>query len=625
MRPFQFMVGTRGVIDRRTLVEGARWAESIGCSHLAIHDHLSPQLAPIPVLTAVAMATDRLALCPLVFNNDLRHPAVLAQDLATIDILSEGRLIPRRLARRARPGRSRTRRGAARRHLARVRDTPWHRGHIRRRHPMAVAALPAFRTRAFIDGAFRDAASGETFVTENPATGQPLASIAAGDAADIDAAVAAARRAFDDGRWSNQAPADRKTTLLRFADLLDANLEELALLDSLEAGKPITDCREGDLPETVKTFRWFAEAIDKVFDSVAPTGPEALGLIVREPIGVVGAVLPWNFPILMAAWKAAPALAAGNSLVIKPAELTSLSTIRMAELAVEAGIPDGVLNVVPGLGETAGQALGRHTGVDMLSFTGSTEVGRYFLKYSAESNLKRITLEMGGKSPQVVLADPPDLDRVAEQVLIAGLMNMGENCSCGSRLLVHRSVRDALVDRLVDGLGEWPVGDPQAPATRVGPMIERPHLDKVLGYIEAGRGEGARIVAGGERTLADTGGYFVAPTIFDDVANTMTIAREEIFGPVISLIPFDDEEEAITLANQTSYGLAASVYTTNLDRAIRFSRALKAGTVGVNAYSEGDITTPFGGYKESGFGGRDKGLEAFDQYTEKKTIWFALG
>jgi len=490
---------------------------------------------------------------------------------------------------------------------------------------MAVAALPAFRTKAFIDGEFRDAASGETFVTENPATGRPLASVAAGDTADIDAAVGAARRAFDDGRWSKRAPAERKRILLDFADLLESNAEELALLDSLEAGKPITDCRDVDLPDTVKTFRWFAEAIDKVFDSVAPTGQDALALIVREPIGVVGAVLPWNFPILMAAWKAAPALAAGNTMVIKPAELTSLSTIRMAELAVEAGLPEGVLNVVPGLGETAGQALGRHMNVDMLSFTGSTEVGRFFLKYAAESNLKRITLEMGGKSPQVVLADAPDLDRVAEQVLFAGLVNMGENCSCGSRLLVDRSVRDDLVERLVDGLKAWPVGDPQDPETRLGPMIERPHLDKVLGYIEAGRAEGARVVTGGERTRTDSGGYFVAPTIFDDVRNTMRIAREEIFGPIISLVPFDDEDEAVTLANQTNYGLAASVYTTNLDRAIRVSRAIKAGTVGVNAYSEGDVTTPFGGFKESGFGGRDKGLEAFDQYTEKKTIWFALG
>jgi gamma-glutamyl-gamma-aminobutyraldehyde dehydrogenase len=489
---------------------------------------------------------------------------------------------------------------------------------------MVVAANPTFRTDAFIDGAFMRAQSGARFTTENPATGQPLAEVAAGDAADIDVAVRAARRAFEDGRWSRRSPAERKGVLLRYADLLESNLEELALLDSIEAGKPMTDCREVDVPDAIKTFRWFAEAIDKVFDAVAPTGPDALGLIVREPIGVVGAVVPWNFPLLMAAWKVAPALAAGNSVIVKPAELTSLSTIRMAELAAEAGIPPGVFNVVPGLGETAGQALGRHMDVDMVSFTGSTEVGRYFLKYAAESNLKEITLECGGKSPQVVLANSPDLDYVADQVMVAGLMNMGENCSCGSRLIVHRSVHDALVERLVARTADWTVGDPQDPATRVGPMIERQHLDKVLSYIDAGRDEGARIVVGGGRTLEASGGYFVEPTILDDVRNTMKVAREEIFGPVISTIPVDSEEEAVTLANQTSYGLAASVYTTDLDTAIRVARSLRAGTVGVNAYSEGDITTPFGGYKESGFGGRDKGLEAFDQYNQKKTIWITL-
>jgi gamma-glutamyl-gamma-aminobutyraldehyde dehydrogenase len=489
---------------------------------------------------------------------------------------------------------------------------------------MVVAARPAYRTDAFIDGAFRPALSGRRFVTENPATGQPLTEVAAGDGDDIDLAVAAARRAFDDGRWSRMAPADRKTVLLRFADRIEANAEELATLDALEGGKPITDCRDVDLPETIKTVRWYAEAIDKVFDQVAPTGPDALGLIVREPIGVVGAVVPWNFPILMATWKLAPALAAGNSVIVKPSRLTSLSVIRLAELATEAGLPDGVLNVVPGPGGSAGSALGRHMDVDMVTFTGSTEVGRLFLTYAAASNLKEIVLECGGKSPQVVLADAPDLDVVAERVLYGALMNMGENCSCGSRLIVHRSVRDGLVERLVARLPEWTVGDPMEAGTRLGPMVERPHLDKVLGYIAAGRAEGARVVAGGERILAETGGWFVAPTIFDDATNTMSIAREEIFGPVLTTIPFETEAEGIRLANETNYGLAASVYTRDLDAAFRVARALRAGTVGVNAYSEGDISTPFGGYKQSGFGGRDKGLEAFDQYTEKKTIWVTL-
>ena len=485
--------------------------------------------------------------------------------------------------------------------------------------PNPPSSLPTFRTRAFIDGAFRDAASGETFATENPATGQVLADVAAGGPEDIDAAVRAARRAFDDGRWSRMAPADRKRVLLRVADALETHLDELATLDALEAGKPITDCREVDLPDTIKTFRWYAEAIDKVFDAVAPTGPEALGLIVREPIGVVGAVVPWNFPILMAAWKIAPGLATGNSMVVKPSRLTSLSAIRMAELASEAGLPDGVLNVVPGPGASAGAALGRHMDVDKVTFTGSTEVGRLFLTYSAESNLKEVTLELGGKSPQVVLADPPDLDAVADQVLFAALMNQAENCSAGSRLVVQRGVEEPLMERLVAKLPEWRVGDPMASDTRLGPMIEKPHLEKVLGYIDAGRAEGAEVVTGGSRVLEETGGYFVAPTIFRGVRNTMRIAREEIFGPVLSTITFDTEDEGIRLANETPYGLAASVYTRDLDAAIRVSRALRAGTVGVNAYSEGDITTPFGGYKQSGFGGRDKGLEALEQYTEKKT------
>jgi 4-(gamma-glutamylamino)butanal dehydrogenase len=339
---------------------------------------------------------------------------------------------------------------------------------------------------------------------------------------------------------------------------------------------------------------------------------------------VVAAVLPWNFPIMIAAWKAAPALAAGNSVVLKPAELTSLSTLRLAELAAEAGVPDGVLNVVPGLGETAGQALGRHMSVDVVSFTGSTEVGRLFLRYASESNLKEVVLECGGKSPQVVMADARDLDSVADNILIAGYTNMGENCTCGSRLIVHRSVQDELLERIVARTADWTVGDPQDPETRIGPMIEAPHLAKVLGYIDAGRAEGARVIVGGGRAMPDSGGHFVEATVFDGVDNSMRIAREEIFGPVISTIAFDSEEEGLAIANDTDYGLHAAVYTNDLDTAIRAARSLRAGTVSVNAYSEGDITTPFGGYKESGFGGRDKGLEAFDQYTEKKTVWISV-
>lgn len=481
-----------------------------------------------------------------------------------------------------------------------------------------------FRTQAFIDGQFVNAQSGQTFLTENPATGQPLARVAACDAPDVDRAVRAARRAFEAGTWSRMKPADRKKVLLKFADLLEAHADELALLDTLEAGKPIRDCATMDLPETVLCIRWHAEAIDKLYDHISPTGPENLALIVREPVGVVGCVIPWNFPAQMAAWKIGPALAAGNSVVLKPAEQTSLSAIRMAELAAEAGVPPGVLNVVPGLGETAGQAIGRHRDIDMVAFTGSTEVGRYFLKYAAESNLKRIILECGGKSPQVVFEDAPELDVVASHAVAAAFWNMGENCSCGSRLIVHKKVKDKLLDRIVKLARSWKVGDPLDPQTRLGPMIEKAHLEKVLGYIQAGKAEGAKLILGGRRILEKTGGYFVEVTIFDEVSNRMKIAREEIFGPVLSVIPFSTEEEAVALANDTNYGLAASLYTRDLNRAHRVARAIRAGTVSVNCFSEGDITTPFGGFKESGFAGRDKSIWAHQQYTELKTIWMQL-
>ena len=487
----------------------------------------------------------------------------------------------------------------------------------------AVANL-RFRTQAFIDGAFVEAQSGKTFTTENPATGQPLAQIAECDAPDVDRAVQAARQAFESGVWSRQTPADRKRVLLKFADLLETNLGELALLDTLEAGKPIGDCATMDLPDTIHCIRWHAEAIDKLYHHVSPTGPENLALILREPVGVVGCVVPWNFPAQMAAWKIGPALAAGNSVVLKPAELTSLSAIRMAELAAEAGLPAGVFNVVPGFGETAGQAIGRHPDVDLVAFTGSTEVGRYFLKYSAESNLKRILLECGGKSPQVVFADAPDLDAVASHVVSAAFWNMGENCSCGSRLIVHKTVRDELVAKVAALAKTWKTGDPLDPRNRLGAMIEQPHLEKVLAYVAAGKAEGARLVMGGNRILEETGGYFVEPTIFDEVSNRMKIAREEIFGPVLSVIPFSTEDEAVALANDTNYGLAASLYTRDLGTAHRVARAIRAGTVSVNCFSEGDITTPFGGFKESGFGGRDKSIWAHEQYTELKTIWMQL-
>jgi gamma-glutamyl-gamma-aminobutyraldehyde dehydrogenase len=487
----------------------------------------------------------------------------------------------------------------------------------------AVSAI-RFRTQAFIDGQFVAASNGKSFATENPGTGKTIARIAECETADVDLAVKAARKAFESGVWPRMRPADRKKILLRFADLLEANSGEIALLDALEAGKPITDCVNIDVPDTIHCLRWHAEVTDKIYDNISPTGPENLALIIREPVGVVGAVVPWNFPAQMVAWKIAPALAAGNSIVLKPAEQTSLSALRMAELAAEAGLPRGVLNVVSGFGPTAGAAIGRHMDIDMVAFTGSTEVGRLFLKYSAESNLKRIILECGGKSPQVVFADAPDLDVVASNAVSSAFWNMGENCSCGSRLVVHQSVREQLVDKIVALAKTWKVGDPLDPQTRVGSMIEKPHMEKVLNYIAAGKAGGARLAMGGNRILQETGGYFVEVTVFDNVTNQMKIAREEIFGPVLSVIPFNSEEQAITIANDTDYGLAASLYTRDLNTAHRVARAIRAGTVSVNCYSEGDISTPFGGYKESGFAGRDKSIWAHEQYTELKTIWLQL-
>ena len=488
-----------------------------------------------------------------------------------------------------------------------------------------VADALQFRTMAWIDGEFVPARGGRTYTSENPATGEPLAEIALGGAEDVDLAVAAARRAFEAGVWRDLSPADRKRILIRWADLIDGHNDELAATETLDAGKPISDVRALDIPDTAGTIRWHAEAIDKVYDQVAPTGPGAVGMVVREPSGVVGAVIPWNYPAQMAAWKLGPALATGNCVVIKPAAQTALSLLRIAELAGEAGLPAGVLNVVPGPGEVVGVAIARHPDIDVVAFTGSTEVGRSFLHHSADTNLKRVVLELGGKSPQVVMADAPPLDNIAPKILDAIFWNMGENCSAGSRLIVHRSRQKELVERLVAAAtGEWLVGDPMDDETRIGPMITRGHLERVLGYIETGRSEGARLVAGGSRVLEASGGHFVAPTIFDNATNQMRIAREEIFGPVLTVIPFDTEAEAIAIANDTPYGLAASVYTENLRVAHRMARALRAGTVGVNTYSEGDLSTPFGGFKQSGFGGHDKSIHAHDQYTELKTIWIDM-
>ncbi len=475
----------------------------------------------------------------------------------------------------------------------------------------AIAADINLPAAPFIEGKYRRG-NGPMMDTINPATGAVLTQISTANAKDVDFAVEKAREAFEQGHWSRLHPAERKDVLIRLCKLITRNRRELAVMESLESGKPIRDCELIDIPETIHTIKWHAELIDKIYDQTAPAGDDAISMIIREPVGVVAAVLPWNFPLLMMAWKIGPALAAGNSVIVKPAEQTSMTALRLAELAHEAGLPRGVLQVLPGDGPSVGEPLGMHLGVDMLSFTGSTETGRRFLRYAADSNLKKVVLECGGKNPAVVLQDAENLDHVAEHVVNAAFWNMGENCSAASRLIVHKAVKAPLMERVLDRMRDWKTGDPLDPANHLGALIDADHCAKVSGYLKG------KAVAGGT-----VEGNFVQPTIYEVGADDKR-ARDEIFGPVLSVIEVASDDEAIALANDTDYGLAASVFTANTRSAIRAARSIRAGTVTVNCYGEGDISTPFGGYKQSGFGGRDNGPQAHDQYTEIKTIWIDL-
>ncbi len=479
----------------------------------------------------------------------------------------------------------------------------------------AIASGMAFPSGAFIDGGYRPAISGKTFTTTNPATGTALAEVAACGAEDVDFAVFKAREAFDDGRWSRLPPAARKDVLIRLCKLITRNARELAVMESLDSGKTIFDCETVDVPETINCLKWHAELIDKIYDQVSPASDDHISMVLREPVGVVGLVLPWNFPLLMLAWKIGPALAAGCSVIVKPAEETSLTALRIAELASEAGLPRGVLNVLPGSGAEVGEPLGRHLDVDAVSFTGSTVTGKRFLGYSAESNAKEVTLEMGGKNPAIVMDDAENLDRVAQHIVNGAFWNMGENCSASSRLIVHKKVKDDLLARIAHHAKQWNVGDPLDPETRMGALVSKAHYDKVCGYLD----QAENIVLGGK---AENG--FVEATVIEVADNNSTLAREEIFGPVLSVIPVSGFDEAIALANDTDYGLCASIFTANIKRAIRGARAIRAGTVTVNSFGEGDISTPFGGFKQSGFGGRDNGIHAHDQYTQLKTVWIDL-
>ncbi len=481
----------------------------------------------------------------------------------------------------------------------------------------SIASGLRFPTRAYIDGEFRPAVSGRTFTTTNPATGEALADIAACGPEDVDVAVAAARAAFEDGRWSRLHPGERKEVLLRLAELMQENARELAVLESLDAGKTILDCETVDVPETIHVIKWHAELIDKIYDQVSPASDNHIAMVVREPVGVVGLVLPWNFPLLMLAWKIGPALASGCSVVMKPAGETTLTALRVAELAAEAGLPAGVLNIVTGSGSEVGEPLGRHPGVDMVSFTGSTATGRRFLHYSADSNLKEVVLELGGKNPCVVLDDAEDLDAVAAHVVNGAFWNMGQNCSAGSRLIVQRGIRDRLLEKVRAEAATWLVGDPLDPGVRVGSLVSKAHFDKVASYLDAAKSE--NVLIGGN--IVREG--FIEPTVVE-TARDSRLAVEEIFGPILTVIVVDSFEEAIAVANDTEYGLAASIFSANGKRALRGARMLRAGTVTVNSFGEGDITTPFGGYKQSGFGGRDNSVHAHDQYTQLKTIWLDL-
>ncbi|MFG0455094.1 aldehyde dehydrogenase [Shewanella mangrovisoli] len=487
----------------------------------------------------------------------------------------------------------------------------------------SLAASLAIKGKAYINGEYRDAAAGSTFDCVSPIDGRVLAKVASCDLMDANIAVANAREVFESGVWSKTAPVKRKQVMIRFAELLEENANELALLETLDMGKPIRFSKAVDIAGAARAIRWSGEAVDKLYDELAPTAHNEIGMITREPVGVVAAIVPWNFPLLMACWKLGPALATGNSVILKPSEKSPLTAIRIAELAVQAGIPKGVLNVLPGYGHTVGKALALHMDVDTLVFTGSTKIAKQLMIYAGESNMKRVWLEAGGKSPNIVFNDAPDLKAAAVAAAEAIAFNQGEVCTAGSRLLVESGVKDQLIALIAEELASWQPGHPLDPATVSGAVVDKQQLDTILSYIKAGQDEGANLVHGGQQVLAETGGVYVQPTIFSQVNNKMKIASEEIFGPVLSVIEFNGMEEAIAIANDTIYGLAAGVWTADISKAHKTAKALRSGMVWINHYDGGDMTAPFGGYKQSG-NGRDKSMHSFDKYTEIKATWIAL-
>jgi len=477
--------------------------------------------------------------------------------------------------------------------------------------------------RAFINGIRTAAQSQQTFDCISPVDGRLLTQVARCAEADINAAVAAGRAAFEDKRWCGMAPAARKRVMIKFADQLLQHADELALMETLDMGKPIKYARAVDVNSAANCIRWYGEAVDKIYDEIAPTASTALALITREPMGVIGVIVPWNYPMIMAAWKIAPALAAGNSVVLKPSEKSPLTALRLAELALEAGIPPGVFNVVPGYGTEAGSPLALHMDVDCIAFTGSTKVGKQIHLMAGQSNLKRAWTELGGKSPNIVFADCPNLDKAVEAAVGSIFFNQGESCNAPSRLFVEASIQEQFLERAVALAPQFAPANPLDPATIMGAIVDKTQMDTVLRYVESGKSEGASLLYGGEQALAQSGGFYVQPTIFAGVNPGMTICREEIFGPVLSVLSFTDAADVVRQANASVYGLQAAVWTRDINKAHGVARALRAGTVHVNQYDEDDITVPFGGYKQSGVG-RDKSLHAFDKYTETKTTWIRI-
>jgi gamma-glutamyl-gamma-aminobutyraldehyde dehydrogenase len=490
-------------------------------------------------------------------------------------------------------------------------------------HFEAVAGSLKLPGEAVIDGKRVPSASGKTFANITPRNGRVLNHVAQCDTADVDAAVRSARQSFEDGRWRKLHYRDKKRALFKLAEIMEREAETLAVLESLDVGKPITNALHGDVPNAIRTLRYYAEALDKIYGEVGPEAPDRFSFAVHEPLGVIGAIVPWNFPLLMAIWKVAPALAMGNSVILKPAEQSPLTALKLGELALEAGLPVGVLNIVPGLGPEAGQALALHGDVDMIAFTGSGAVGKLLMQYSGQSNLKRVSLELGGKSPHIIFADCPDLEKAAKEAAWGIFYNSGQVCTAGSRLLVHDSVADEFLDRLLAVARKIVSGDPLEPATVSGAMVSEEQMTTALRYIETAKSQGAALALGGNRVRVDSGGFYVEPTVFDRVLPENTLAREEVFGPVLAVTRFKSEDDAILIANDTSYGLAAGLWTKDITLAHRAAREIRAGLVWINGWDSCDITMPFGGFKQSGFG-RDRSLHALYKYSDLKSVSITL-